>query len=80
MPSMAPEKEKPRSRKKPPKPRTADRHKKRRMIGLHPREYDALKVLADRNNRPVLWQLRMILHDGLRAEGLWPPASAQDEA
>lgn len=53
--------------------RSADRHRKRHMIGLRPAEHDALQELADRNHRPLLWQLRLILHDALAAEGLWPP-------
>jgi predicted DNA-binding ribbon-helix-helix protein len=52
---------------------SADRHGPRRTISLNPEEYQQLQALADRNNRPVLWQLRMILHQALKAEGLWPP-------
>jgi 5-methylcytosine-specific restriction endonuclease McrA len=32
-----------------------------------------LKKLAEREKRPVNWQLRLIVEDALQAAGLWPP-------
>ena len=61
------------AKKNPP---STDRHGPRRTISLRPDEYEQLQRLADRNNRPLLWQLRMILHEALREEGLWPPPSS----
>jgi hypothetical protein len=57
-------------------PRTADRHLERHTISLSAAEYEALRELAGRNHRPLLWQLRLILHEALTKEGLWPPPPA----
>jgi hypothetical protein len=51
-----------------------DRHKgKRHTVALRPDEYAALCELAIRNQRPVLWEIRRILHEALEAAELWPP-------
>ncbi len=51
------------------RPRTADRHKKRRMIGLAIPMYARLKKMADDNGRPILWQIRILLETGLNSAG-----------
>jgi hypothetical protein len=60
------------------KPRTADRHRPRRTVSLAPELYDQLAVLADRNGRPVYWEIRRALQEHLRENGLWPPAAAEE--
>lgn len=51
-----------------------DRHKgKRHTVALRPDEYAALCELAERNNRPVLWEIRRILHEALEAATVRPP-------
>ena len=56
----------------PPAPKGAGR-KPVNTVALPPALYRALKQLADRNQRPVLWQARILLQQALEAEGLWPP-------
>jgi predicted DNA-binding protein len=41
--------------------RSKDRHRPRRMVALDPDLYDRLKALADRNGRPVSWEIRLVL-------------------
>jgi hypothetical protein len=52
---------------------TEDRHKARNMVALHPDLHRQLKKLAERNNRPLSWELRKLIIDHLEQEGLWPP-------
>ena len=42
----------------------------RLRIFLEPKEYEALRLLSDREVRPVVDQLRVIVRDRLREEGL----------
>ncbi len=42
-------------------------------IAYSPAMYRQLKKLAERNQRPVLWQARIMMQQALEAEGLWPP-------
>lgn len=58
--------------------RTKDRHKKRSSVNIPPRLHAQLVKLAERNTRPLNWQLRAIIEAALSAEGLWPPAPATD--
>ncbi len=53
--------------------RSKDRHKRRKMIPLPPRVFEQLQVAAERHNRPLSWQLRLIVVAWLEQEGLWPP-------
>jgi hypothetical protein len=39
--------------------------------------YEALRELARRNQRPIIWELRRIVTAALEAEGLWPWPPAQ---
>ena len=48
-------------------------------ISLTAEEYQQLKELADRNSRPLIWQVRLILHAALKAEGLWPPPADPED-
>lgn len=50
----------------------ADRHKPRRMVGLTPEEHDLLSHLAEKNQRPLLWELRIALANHFAANGLKP--------
>jgi len=59
--------------KRKPDTRTGSRHLDRHTVVLHGDEYDQLQKLAARNNRPLIWELRRILHAALEAENLWPP-------
>jgi hypothetical protein len=54
-------------------PRSRDRHKARKTISLEPGLYAHLQALADRNDRPLAREVRRILIDHLKREGLWPP-------
>lgn len=53
-----------------PDARTGSRHKKRKMISLLPRQYDALGVLARRNKRPLVWEARIAINKALVEAGL----------
>lgn len=50
----------------------SDRHKPRKSIALTPDQYEALRVLAERNARPLLWEARIAVMAHLKANGLWP--------
>lgn len=59
-------------------PKKGDRHKgSRHTVTLRKDEYDQLALLAERNDRPLLWELRRILHAALKEEGLWPPEQSE---
>jgi hypothetical protein len=62
-----------------PKPRTGDRHRPRRTVNLPPELYDQLAVLADRNGRPLNWEIRRALQEHLRQNGLWPPPAGGED-
>jgi hypothetical protein len=55
-----------------PASRPGDRHKPRRMVGLTPEEHRMLGELAERNVRPLLWELRIALKHHFAANGLKP--------
>jgi hypothetical protein len=57
----------------------ADRHGTRHQMNIPDPYYTLLQALAKRYGRPMSWQLRMILQEALRAEGLWPPPDAARE-
>jgi hypothetical protein len=80
-----------RKKKRPPDPpppkeaesapeKGADRHLPRSMVALPPRMHRQLKKLAERNNRPVSWELRHVVQKHLEENGLWPPAGDEDES
>lgn len=54
------------------RPKKADRHKSRRTVALSDEMYEAIQQLANRNKRPVLWEVRLALEEHLRKAGLWP--------
>ena len=54
------------------KKRTTDRHKPRRTISFPLDLYDALSKLAEKNQRPLQWQVHLVLKAALIKEGLWP--------
>lgn len=60
------------------KKRTGSRHKPRKSISLSPMLYGQLEKLADRYERPIIWQIRIILREALRGEGLWPVPGQPD--
>lgn len=59
----------------PPKDRKLDRHADRHLVTVKGDLFRQLKKLAERDDRPLSWQLRRLLVAGLAAEGLWPPPS-----
>lgn len=57
--------------------RKDSRHGPRNMIALPDDVYEGLKELAERNDRPITRQVKSIIIEVLRREGLWPrPASS----
>jgi hypothetical protein len=50
--------------------RKGSRHKPRKMISLLPRHYEALKELARRNQRPIVWEARIAIAKALVEAGL----------
>ena len=59
--------------------RSRDRHKpgSRRSVALPPQVYRQLQALAEQNNRPLNWELRLIVVRALTEVGLWPPPPQQ---
>jgi hypothetical protein len=45
------------------------------MVSLTPKIYEQLQLLAEKNDRPLNWELRSIVLKALVAAGLWPPPS-----
>jgi hypothetical protein len=45
----------------------------RQMVGVDPDIHQQLKLLAQRNSRPLTWELRLLFIKALRENGLWPP-------
>jgi hypothetical protein len=60
-------------KKSPSDSRRGSRHKPRRTVAYPPRLYEMLVVLAERNQRPINWEARLILERPLKEAGLWPP-------
>lgn len=60
-------------KKKPGRPKK-DRHVNRKLVGLDGDLHAALTALAERNSRPLTWELRRIAIEALTREGLWPLA------
>jgi hypothetical protein len=50
-----------------------DRHLSHRMLRVPEDLYLQFKKLAERNDRPMSWELRRALVELLTANGLWPP-------
>jgi hypothetical protein len=50
-----------------------DRHASHMMVRLPEDVHRQLKLLAERNNRPLTWELRGVLIKHLEENGLWPP-------
>jgi predicted DNA-binding protein len=44
------------------------------MIALSPELHQQLKKLAERERRPLSWEVRYILTRYLEENGLWPPS------
>ena len=53
--------------------------KKRKMIGVPKRLHKLLTDLADKNSRPVTWQLRRMIEDEAKREGIPVPPPGADE-
>jgi hypothetical protein len=60
-------------RKNPPSSNQKDRHLPFRFVRLPEQLHRQMKKLAERNNRPLSWELRALLIEHLTANGLWPP-------
>lgn len=60
-------------RKMKTKTKPKDRHTNRIMIAVDLELHAQLKELAERNERPLTRQVRMVLIEALRKELLWPP-------
>jgi hypothetical protein len=73
-------KKRPQPKKEPAMPpaaaRPGSRHKGRKMVAFKGDVYEQLKVLAERNGRPVSWEIRLMSIAHLKANGLWPPEQA----
>jgi hypothetical protein len=65
--------------KKPTPGRKKDRHRRRQMIGMSPEMHQQLHKLAERNGRPLSWEVRRILMQALAEAGLWPPSESNGE-
>lgn len=57
-----------------PAPRSASRHKDRRMVAFRDDIYQMATLLAFRGNRPLVRQVRIMLIQALREAGVWPPS------
>jgi hypothetical protein len=66
-----------RKRKKPGS--SEDRHLSHRMLRVPEDLYLQFKKLAERNDRPMSWELRRVLVELLTANGLWPPGEESQE-
>jgi hypothetical protein len=66
---MAKKKSRPESKPEVP----PDRHLSKTMVRLPVDVHAQLKKLAERNHRPLSWELRMVLIKHLEENGLWPP-------
>jgi hypothetical protein len=51
----------------------ADRHTSRTLVGIPKDVHAQLAKLAERNNRPLTWELRALIIKELEAAKLWPP-------
>lgn len=71
MPAMA--------KKKPTSPGSSDRHKPRRSVALPPELVDLVEALAEKNRRPLVWEIRIALEEHLRAAKMWPPPEETKE-
>jgi hypothetical protein len=67
----------PKKNQKTDKGKAEDKHAPRSMVGISPQLHQQLKILADRNGRPVSWELRLLIQRHLEANGLWPPEAEQ---
>ena len=45
-----------------------DQHKPHRLVRIPLELYDQLRKVAERNKRPVSWEIRLILEEGVRAQ------------
>lgn len=50
--------------------RAGSRHKPRKMISLSTRQYEALKEVARRNQRPIVWEARIAINKMLVDAGV----------
>jgi hypothetical protein len=55
------------------KPKAGDRHGPRNLVNVPPEVHAQLRKLAERNCRPISWELRLALIKHLEEAGLWPP-------
>lgn len=67
MPDMA------KKRGKGGKPPDEDRHLSHAMVRLPADVHQQLKILAERNNRPLTRELRALIIRHLEENDLWPP-------
>jgi hypothetical protein len=44
------------------------------MVGVDPTIHQQLKRLAEKNGRPLTWEIRRIFLKALQENGLWPPS------
>lgn len=61
--------------KKPNKSRKNDRHGAHRMVRLPMDLYEAIQTLAEANNRPITWEIRLAIRNHLtdNKKGKQPP-------
>lgn len=49
-----------------------DRHTSRVLVGIPGDVHRQLKKLAEKNGRPLTWELRALIVKALETAGLWP--------
>jgi hypothetical protein len=59
---------------KPVDERQTDRQKN--MVRVQDDVHELMKQLAERNSRPLSWEVRLALIAHLQAAGMWPPPPA----
>lgn len=64
------------SDQQPPQKAGADKHASKKMFRVPDDIHRQLKILADRNDRPMSREIRAALIRHLRDNGLWPPAES----
>ncbi len=61
------------------KKRSADRHKDRHMMAVPGNLHDGLRLIAERNGRPISWELRLLLRKFLAENGIDPETGKPKE-
>lgn len=54
------------------KKKTGSRHLDRHMVSLNGDIYEAMRLIAQQNQRPINWQIRLFLIEAAKAAKVWP--------